>query len=589
MEPEKTGDAQLQTALRPVLRHITWQHYRQWLLRSMVIGSAAALLMLIAARLFPLADSTVWAGVVGLGGFCLGMAQAWRSRPGFWEAAVAADSTGLQERAATAWQLRNSADVLAECQRRDALAHLAGLEYGQLLPWPKPKRELGLAAGLVILAMVLAVWPNPLEEAAQARKQARLGLAEARTDVRQLQKQLAREQQIGDGLKKELNKELEKLQQELKQAKSLEAGAAALAKREKELTGKLSQEEQKAKLAELARMFQDNPLTKGAADALQKLDDRELRKNMEELAAKLQGLDKAEQQKLAKLLAEAARAMQNKADAKLAAALQKAAQGINSGGKDSKGQLDELKEQLAQQLAATAGKDRLAQDFQQALAQAKGNMLARGNQGNPGNPAQTAMAGGQQGSRGNSNSSAGTGSGSNAAGNPGSNNSGNGSASSGGASGNTGGNTGNTGGSTGSGNGSGTGSGSGNGGGQGAGGGAGTGSTNQAGGTFTAGGPRSNNPLGDAPDKQGRYEQIYVPSRLGGGGTGSQVKGSMGSSGDSTQVDLANGPITGGSLLPYSEVLTQYQAEARESLDKQYIPENLKDMVKNYFTGLAEQ
>ncbi|MDA8212763.1 MAG: hypothetical protein M0021_12940, partial [Clostridia bacterium] len=206
MEAEKTGGAQLQKALRPVLRHITWQHYWQWLLRSMVIGSAAALLMLIAARLFPVADSTVWAGVVGLGGFCLGMAQAWRSRPGFWEAAVAADSTGLQERAATAWQLRNSADVLAECQRRDALAHLAGLEYGQLLPWPKPTRELGLAAGLVILALVLAVWPNSLEEAAQARKQARLGLAEARTDVKQLQKQLAREQQIGDGLKKELDR-----------------------------------------------------------------------------------------------------------------------------------------------------------------------------------------------------------------------------------------------------------------------------------------------------------------------------------------------------------------------------------------------
>ena len=53
-------------------------------------------------------------------------------------------------------------------------------------------------------------------------------------------------------------------------------------------------------------------------------------------------------------------------------------------------------------------------------------------------------------------------------------------------------------------------------------------------------------------------------------------------------VDTANGLAKGGSLLPYSEVLTQYEAEARESMDKEYVPDNLKALVRSYFLDLGQ-
>jgi hypothetical protein len=91
----------------------------------------------------------------------------------------------------------------------------------------------------------------------------------------------------------------------------------------------------------------------------------------------------------------------------------------------------------------------------------------------------------------------------------------------------------------------------------------------------------------DAFPKEGHYEQIYVPTRVGGKGQDSKVNGKMGDSGSSSQVDSADGLVTGGGLLPYSEVLTQYQNEALENLEAQAIPDGLKDIIKNYFLGLS--
>ncbi|SPF43285.1 hypothetical protein SBF1_2800005 [Candidatus Desulfosporosinus infrequens] len=52
-------------------------------------------------------------------------------------------------------------------------------------------------------------------------------------------------------------------------------------------------------------------------------------------------------------------------------------------------------------------------------------------------------------------------------------------------------------------------------------------------------------------------------------------------------VDAAGGLAQGGSLLPYSEVFTQYEAEARESMDKESVPDNLKTLVRSYFLDLS--
>ena len=103
------------------------------------------------------------------------------------------------------------------------------------------------------------------------------------------------------------------------------------------------------------------------------------------------------------------------------------------------------------------------------------------------------------------------------------------------------------------------------------------------------GAPGSSGISGYGDGREGHWDQVYVPStRIGNGGVESRVSGSAGtSSGESTLVDSAGGLAQGGSLLPYSEVFNQYEAEARESLDKEYVPDNLKALVKNYFLDLS--
>ena len=103
------------------------------------------------------------------------------------------------------------------------------------------------------------------------------------------------------------------------------------------------------------------------------------------------------------------------------------------------------------------------------------------------------------------------------------------------------------------------------------------------------GGPSSSGLSGTQDSREGHWDQVYVPNgRIENGGVESRVSGSAGSgSGDSTLVDSAGGLAQGGMLLPYSEVYTQYEADARESMDKEYVPDNLKALVRNYFLDLS--
>lgn len=110
-------------------------------------------------------------------------------------------------------------------------------------------------------------------------------------------------------------------------------------------------------------------------------------------------------------------------------------------------------------------------------------------------------------------------------------------------------------------------------------------------GKTTVGGPGSSGLSGNGDSREGHWDKVYVPSgRLGDGGVETRVSGSAGnSSGGSTMVNSAGGLAQGGSLLPYSEVFTQYETEARESMDKEYVPDNLKALVRNYFLDLSGQ
>lgn len=110
------------------------------------------------------------------------------------------------------------------------------------------------------------------------------------------------------------------------------------------------------------------------------------------------------------------------------------------------------------------------------------------------------------------------------------------------------------------------GSGAGQGQGQGAGSGSGQGGTGSGRG---AGGPGSGRAAAST-------EKIYVPG---------QSIGSGDPQGNATGTGLSGAQ---GDLVPYSEVLAEYQAAATSQVDRQLIPENERDLVRQYFQDLGK-
>lgn len=575
-------------ALKPVLRHITWQHYGKWLVRGLTIAAGSALLLFIVARIFPVYASKSWAVGLSLLVLFSVMLRAFMLRPGLWETALTVDRAGLKERVATAWQLQASLDALALLQRQDALEHLNKFSFKKALPWPRWGKQLGMLAALLVAVLVLSFWPNRMDEIAQANHEAKEELIATQDMVKEVEELLKNDQQISPDLKKQLSDELTKLQQELKKAKSLGEGADALAKTQKELTTKVSQAEEKQSLDKLALRLQQSPTTKGAGAALQKRDAPDLQKQVEELAKKMQEMDPAEREKLSKFFEEIAKSLEKAGNPNLAGDLNKVSQAIGSSGQSGAEAIANLSEQLSQQLASDEAVASLAGDLTKGLNSAKDKVLAASNRlGNGRAPAGTANAKGSDSSgdprqsagsdKGNSGSQSGNGNGSGKSDGAGS---GSGTGSGSGASGSSGG-------SGGAGGGSGSGSGAGKSGND-----AGDGSSNQTSdmnGKTKVGDPGSSGLGGNGDSREGHWDQVYVPSaRVGNGGVESRISGSGGNdSGASTMVDSAGGLAQGGSLRPYSEVFTQYEAEARESMDKEYVPDNLKALVRNYFLDLS--
>ena len=94
-----------------------------------------------------------------------------------------------------------------------------------------------------------------------------------------------------------------------------------------------------------------------------------------------------------------------------------------------------------------------------------------------------------------------------------------------------------------------------------------------------------NNGAGDGGEST--YEQIYAPKLLG-GEDGSQVN--LPSSGDNGGDVIGQGPTTPGdpgeSLVPYSDVYSQYEQVNNQAIENGDIPAQFTQIIKNYFNSL---
>jgi hypothetical protein len=83
------------------------------------------------------------------------------------------------------------------------------------------------------------------------------------------------------------------------------------------------------------------------------------------------------------------------------------------------------------------------------------------------------------------------------------------------------------------------------------------------------------------------YEQIYAPTLLGGEG-GPEVN--LPSSGENNGEVMGQGPTTPGdpgkSLVPYSEVYSQYEQINNQAIENNEVPSQFTEIIRNYFNSL---
>lgn len=456
-----------------------------------------------------------------------------------WDAARAAErSLRLRDVLTTSLEFNNASDPMHRHIQKRAANAISSAKPKRAVPIPSHPDRLARATGFAAAAAILALLPA-------------LGGSSGASDAIQaiLEEEAVAVEQIADAVERadienndDISRELRELAAEIRNSESLDHALRALDRTERQLEAGADPRflSQKAAIQGLSRELALRPLAGGApldaASQLEAIAEELADKSPEELAAlrdRLQELAAAQSSGnpgLANDLASAASALANRSTLGARDALNSAAASQRSG----------------------LGEARQTQALNETLA-ALDRIAARLGAG--GNPSQLAQGAG---------SGEGTGQGQGA----------------------------------GQGAGQGSGRGTGQGAGQGQGGQGGGSPTGQIsgvrggeGGAGGQGGEGTVGPGGEAIDDPRDVATSSVFQPILEGNTADQVQvGIDGGSGQGSIVGRADAPTQAGeSLVPYTQNLPTYLAEAADALARMQLPPSLRDIVRNYFDLLAEE
>jgi chemotaxis protein histidine kinase CheA len=502
-----------------------------WSARGLAVAAVAALGLEVLVRVKPIDPVTAeLAGCLALGLVVAvgGWLRAWPSRA---EVARLADlRLGGLERLSTAVEFAAIDGAMLLRQRADAGAWAATAALDAVRDPGRPFRAaaLALVAGLAALALALA--PNPALQRLQSERAQQAAEDRAAAQIGQLIRQ-AEKGQPGetDAQKQALVQQLTNAQQAVRNAPDPQSAVAALSQAQSAVRA-LQDPSTSAKsqaAAAAGQALQNSPASAKAGQALASGDSQAAAAQLNQLAGSVSQLSPADQQQLAQSLSQAA-AQSAAGDPQLSQSLQQAADALQQGDTAAAQQALQQAAQAEQNQAAAEQYNGEAAQAVNGLQQAKSSL------------AQAQPQSGQGQQPGQSGSQAGQGQ--PGAGQPGAGQPGQGAGSGAGQ--------------PGSGSGSGIGSGGG------------------SGGTGSGSGSGQGAGAGSGPGAAST-EKVYVPGQSTGSGTPEGTTGDP-NSGQSS------------SLVPYTEVLSEYSAAAQSEVDRELIPQAEQDLVRQYFQDLGQ-
>ncbi|HXW80593.1 MAG TPA: hypothetical protein VEJ84_13900, partial [Acidimicrobiales bacterium] len=162
-----------------------------WALLALAVWASAASLLLAWSKLRPTGDVAIIAGCLAAGAVFAGGAAWALRRPGLMEVARQADARlGLDERLATALCFAGASGEIEARLRADAVSATQRHRPAEAFPFARHHKAAIAAALAALVAIVLAVTPNPQASALARRAADRAAVARARQVVTHAQEQV---------------------------------------------------------------------------------------------------------------------------------------------------------------------------------------------------------------------------------------------------------------------------------------------------------------------------------------------------------------------------------------------------------------
>ncbi|TYQ18361.1 UNVERIFIED_CONTAM: hypothetical protein Cloal_0793 [Acetivibrio alkalicellulosi] len=474
-------------------------------------------------------------------------------KPGMTKTIVLADSLGLKERLTTSFELKEDSTSMSVLQRKDTLEVLSNTDFKSLYPIKVPYNKIITGTILLIMTLFVFIIPTQAKERALIEQEV---LNEAKAAIKMIEeekKALNSDEKVSKERLEEINATIDNLLSQLKSAKNEEDALKALSKAKNELEE--LKKDSSDKLQRFNEKLMENQLFQDAAKAIDEGDNEKIEREFKELLEKIKESSKEELENLGQLFDEGAKELSEHKE--LAELLDELSHSLNSDDSDRiEMNLSQFKDMLANMSDGAGEEEALAQIAQsinnarQSISQKSSHpfSFSQANQENSSTLASNENLNNNINSQNQENNS--------------NQNGNNGQQSSGSPEDNG------QGGQDGQGQGSGEGQGSQS---------ISISSQGSNGGGVGASIPKES----EVRD----YEEIFVPTRIGGESDPSQVIGTVNETGQSQWAEV-NHPVLGGNVVPYNQVFGEYKEEAMSGIRDAPIPPGMKDIVRDYFSTL---
>lgn len=442
----------------------------------------------------------------------------------------------LGERVSTAFELHqtHSHNPMATRQLEDAVDIARKIKPNRDFPIQIRKQDLGYALAIALLISLIWFRGEKWFDSARQARAVQQAIAEETAQLEETIQQIQANDALTEEQKEELTQLLEQTQQSLQENPTLESSVSTLTSTSEKLQALSSEEAQ-----QMSQALQQagNELAEQEGSPLQDVGEALAQGNTVNAASELANinvneLNASEANQLAAQLDQMASSLQS-TNPQLAQELQSAADALRRGDMAAAQQaLQNASQSMAQAGQQTAMSQTASQTAQQ-LNQGAGQIMSAGGSGQ----SQQAQAGQGQ-AEGQGPGQTGNGQSSQNGQNPGG---------------------------TGSGNGSGD-------------------SQDQTGPEAGNTPIDQNNGPGDGGEES--YEQIYAPSLMGGDGNNTVNLPGSGEDGDVIGQGPTDPSQPGESLVPYTEVYSQYDEFNRQAIENGEIPVDFLSIIRNYFDSL---